>query len=49
MVSDDMADAVMQATDAVADTGRPGDREGFAFDSESMLRTRAGERDPVAV
>ncbi len=49
VVSDDLADRVVEAISAAAQTGRIGDGKVFVIPIESAVRIRTGERDDDAV
>ena len=49
VVSDDLADRVVEAISASAQTGRIGDGKVFVIPIESAVRIRTGERDDDAV
>jgi nitrogen regulatory protein P-II 2 len=49
VVSDDMADEVMEAIAAAANSGKVGDGKIFALDIERVMRIRTGELDVAAV
>lgn len=49
MVSDDIADRVVEAIAAAAQTGRIGDGKIFVSNIESVLRIRTGETDDDAI
>jgi len=49
VVSDDMADEVMEAIAAAANSGKVGDGKIFALDIERVMRIRTGELDIAAV
>ena len=48
-VSDDMADAVVEAIQEGAQTGRIGDGKIFVFDIAQTVRIRTGETDEAAI
>ena len=49
VVSDDIADRVVEAVAAAAQTGRIGDGKIFVSDIASALRIRTGEKDEDAI
>jgi nitrogen regulatory protein P-II 1 len=49
VVSDDLADKVVQAIVDAANTGRIGDGKIFVLPMEEVIRIRTGERGPDAV
>jgi nitrogen regulatory protein P-II 2 len=49
VVSDDLADEVMEAIAAAANSGKVGDGKIFALDIERVMRIRTGELDVAAV
>ncbi|MFN3521851.1 MAG: P-II family nitrogen regulator [Phenylobacterium sp.] len=48
-VPDDIADAVVEAVAATANTGKIGDGKVFVLDLEAALRIRTGDRDAAAI
>ena len=48
-VSNDMADAVVEAISRSANTGKIGDGKVFVMDLETAIRIRTGERDTAAI
>ncbi|MBX3479697.1 MAG: P-II family nitrogen regulator [Caulobacter sp.] len=48
-VSDDIADKVVEAIVAAANSSKIGDGKVFVFDLEQALRIRTGERDAAAI
>lgn len=48
-VPDDIADAVVQAVAATANTGKIGDGKVFVLDLEKAMRIRTGESDAAAI
>jgi nitrogen regulatory protein P-II 2 len=46
---DDIAEAVVEAVQATANTGKIGDGKIFVMDLEQALRIRTGERDAAAI
>jgi nitrogen regulatory protein P-II 1 len=49
VISDDLADRVVEAIAAAAQTGRIGDGKIFVIPVESALRIRTGERNDDAI
>ena len=48
-VSSDIADAVVEAVQRTANTGKIGDGKVFVIDLEKALRIRTGDRDDAAI
>ena len=48
-VPTDVADAVIEALQRTANTGKIGDGKVFVMDLEQALRIRTGERDAAAI
>jgi nitrogen regulatory protein P-II 2 len=48
-VPDDIANAVVEAVAATANTGKIGDGKVFVLDLETALRIRTGDRDAAAI
>jgi nitrogen regulatory protein P-II 2 len=48
-VTDDMADAVIEAISKAANTGKIGDGKVFVFDLEQVIRIRTGESGGDAI
>mgnify|MGYP001006657490 FL=1 len=48
-VPDDIADAVVEAVAATANTGKIGDGKVFVLDLEQAMRIRTGDRDAAAI